>query len=123
MAEEKTLEQRIAALEAELKEAKEAKEAAEKAAEPFKPKKPWPKYDPTEGFRLPASAAGAMARVVPDPPAAAGFNAHAHAQTKPGVPSGFGAPRTEPAKLVERGTGWVEPQPLGSVPGLKYVTN
>jgi len=30
------------------------------------PKGSWPKYDPTAGFRLPASAAKAMAAIVPD---------------------------------------------------------
>src|SRR6266436_1079827 len=117
--EEKTLEQRIAALEAELKEAK-AKEA--KAAEPPKPRQPWPKYDPTEGMMMPASAVKPMADLIPTPKPSPGFNAHSWAQTKPGVPGGFGEPpKTGTAKGVKRGSGWVEPTPLSPVPGLKYV--
>ena len=62
-----------------------------------KPRAPMPKYDPTEGFRLPPSAAQAMARVVPDVKPS-GFNAHAWAQTKAGSPSGFGPPKWEEEK-------------------------
>jgi hypothetical protein len=110
---------RIATLEAELA----ALKAQMKPAEPLTVAKgAWPKYDPTEGFRLPASAALAMARVVPDPPKGGGFNAHAHAQTKVGVPGGFGeAPKSTGGKAVERGSGWVEPSKLESPPGLKWV--
>ena len=109
---------RIAALETELAALK-----AQVVKPPEKPieRKPWPKYDPTEGFRLPASAAKAMAAIVPDPKPGPGFNAHAHAQTKPGVPGGFGPPNTEPAKPVERGSGWTEPRPLEGPSGLRYV--
>jgi hypothetical protein len=74
------------------------------------------KYDPTEGFRLPPSAAKAMARVVPDDPKPQpGFNRHAWEQNKgPGEPGGFGSPqRPGPTtKPVERGTGWIDPMPL-----------
>jgi hypothetical protein len=116
------LERRVAVLEAELAAVKEEKAKAEKAkADAAKPRKPWPKIDWTEGMKLPPSAAKAMAAVVPDPPAGGGFNAHAHAQTKPGVPGGVGPPPTSTGGVVERGSGWVEPQPLTSPPGLKYV--
>jgi hypothetical protein len=116
MTEEKTLEQRIAALEAELA----ALKAEVKPAEPMK-KTAWPKYDPTEGMVMPASAAKAMARVVPDPKPSPGFNAHSHAQTKPGEPGGFGEPPKTGTGTVKRGSGWVEPTKLESPPGLKYV--
>lgn len=94
-----------------------------KPAEPtLKAKGAWPKYDPTEGFRLPASAAREMSRIVPDPPKGGGFNAHSHAQTKVGVPGGFGEPpKSTGAKPVERGSGWLEPAKLESPPGLRYV--
>jgi hypothetical protein len=112
------LAKRIAKLEAELAALKaEVKPAP---TEPFKLKEPWKKYDPTEGMTLPPSAAKAMAAVVPDLPKGGGFNAHAHAQTKVGVPSGFGEPpKSGTAKLVERGSGWVEPRPLEPPSGVK----
>ena len=103
------LSKRIAALEAELAALKAQVKPAE---QPLKAKGTWPRYDPTEGFRLPASAAKAMANVVPDPKAREGFNAHAHAQTKVGVPGGFGEAPKSIGKPVERGSGWVEPRPL-----------
>jgi hypothetical protein len=109
---------RIAALEAELS----ALKAEVKPAKPsLKAKGTWPKYDPTEGFRLPPSAAKAMAAVVPDLKPGPGFNAHSHAQSKPGVPGGFGEPPKTGTGTVERGSGWVEPAKLDNPPGLKYV--
>jgi len=56
----------------------------------FKPKL-MPRFDPTEGFRMPGAAAREMARVVPDVKGQ-GFNAHAWAQTKISGPGGFGPP-------------------------------
>ena len=114
----KELVERIAKLELELAELKAAQ--AKTAPKPeFKPT-PMPKYDPTEGFRLPASAAQAMARVVPDVKQG-GFDAHAWAQTKgPGEPGGFGSP-TRSASPVERGTGWTAPRPIEPPPGIQHV--
>ena len=65
MSEYDDLAKRVAALEVELAKAKKALEAV-KPKEPFKPKFEMQKIDYTEGFRLPADAAQAMARVVPD---------------------------------------------------------
>jgi len=69
----------IAKLEAQLAELKAQLPKAEK---PFVQREPIPRFDPTEGMRLPADAAQAMARVVPDPPKGKGFNPHAWSQTK-----------------------------------------
>jgi hypothetical protein len=112
---------RISDLERELAELKQAVKPVEDVP---KPTKPWPKYDPTEGFRLPPSAVKAMANVVPDPKSSPGFNAHSWGQNKgPGEPGGFGAPTgpkgtsylvpEEPMpEPVERGSGWVDPPKL-----------
>ena len=109
---------KISALEAELAALKSQLPKPE--PKPMK-REPWPRYDPTEGMRMPASAVKAMAQIVPDPKSSPGFNRHAWLQTKgPGEPGGFGAPPTVGGKPVERGSGWVEPLPH-SVPGLRYV--
>jgi hypothetical protein len=111
---------RIAELERELAELKQQVKPVEDVP---KPTKPWPKYDPTEGFRLPPSAAKAMASVVPDPKPTPGFNAHSWSQNKgPGEPGGFGPP-PKPNRVpeVKRGSGVVEPRPLEPPPGLKYI--
>ena len=64
MSEYDDLAKRVAALEVELAEAKKALEAV-KPKEPFKPKFEMQKIDYTEGFRLPADAAQAMAVLFP----------------------------------------------------------
>jgi hypothetical protein len=99
---------RIADLERELAELKQQVKPVEDVP---KPEKPWPKYDPTEGFRVPASAARAMASVVPDPKPSPGFNAHSWSQNKgPGEPGGFGPPPGPSGgrEPVQRGAGWVD---------------
>ena len=83
-------------------------------------RKPWPKYDPTEGFRLPPSAAKAMAAIVPDVKNQKGFDAHAWAETKVAEPGGFGE-AAKPEKQVERGTGYQKALPLEPPPGIKHV--
>jgi hypothetical protein len=35
-----------------------------KVEKPYEPKEPWPRYDPTEGFRMPPSAAKPMADLI-----------------------------------------------------------
>ena len=84
-------EKRIAELEKELAALKA--KAAERDAGIPKDRPPWPRYDPTEGFRLPASAARAMAAVVPDVKNPK-WDAHAWSETHgPGSPGGFGPPK------------------------------
>lgn len=110
MKEEKTLEQRVSELEAELKATKDK----EKAAKPYVPKEPSRRYDPTEQFQLPASAVKAMVDVVPD------FRGVAREQSaglsRPGM-----FPEKGGGKPVVRGSGWQEPRPLEGPPGLKWV--
>jgi hypothetical protein len=91
---------RVAKLEAELAEAKKALEAV-KPKEPFKPKFEMPRFDPTEGFRLPASAAREMARVVPDvkaEPMTAEQVQSSWARSRISGPGGFGPPKWEKEK-------------------------
>jgi hypothetical protein len=93
---------KIAALEKELA----ALKSQVKPTTKLPPKGSWPKYDPTEGFRMPASAVKPMAAIVPDMPKAAGFDAHAHSQTKgPGSPGGFGPSPGGWPKDGDRGKG------------------
>jgi hypothetical protein len=116
--EERTLEQRIAALEDELANAKEEKAAKEKAAEDgkgFKLDRPWPRFDPTSRMGMPASAMRAMVEAVPD------FRGIAAEQR-----AGLSQPGMLPEKIVGgepkvRGSGWREPAKLESPPGLRWV--
>ena len=111
---------KIAALEAEVA----ALKAKSKSEEPQVERRPWPKYDPTEGMTMSPSAMKPMVDLIPSRKSQPGFNAHAWAQTKgPGEPGGFGAPQPVggPGKAVERGTGWQNPIPLESPPGVKHV--
>ena len=105
------LEAKLAATQAELVAVK----AKVDPPPPLPPEKPryYQKYDPTEGFRMPASAAKAMAAVVPDMKPRGGFDAHAHSQTKaPFDVGGFGPKASGPTDAKPRGTGWVKPRPL-----------
>jgi len=95
------LAKRVAKLEEELAEAKKAKE-------PFKPKAPMPRFDPTEGMRMPPSAVKPMADLIPDVKGQ-GFNPNAWAQTRVAQPSSL-IPQSGPGKRVKRGTGWA-PEP------------
>jgi hypothetical protein len=104
------IQDRIAKLERELAE---LKAQVKPPVKPPEPQKPWPKYDPTEGFRLPASAVKAMVDVVPD------FRGIAQEQKHGRSEPGFLKP-TEAGPVV-RGTGWQNPEPLGNPPGIKYV--
>ena len=95
------LAKRVSALEAEQAEMKKAIEAL-KPPDPFKRKFQMPHFDPTEQFRLPADAAQAMARVVPDVKGK-GFNEHAWSQTRMYGPGGFG-PSPERMRAAEEET-------------------
>ena len=99
MSEYDDLAKRVAALEVELAEAKKALEAV-KPKEPFKPKFEMQKIDYTEGFRLPADAAQAMARVVPDVKGkmTAEHVQSSWARSRISGPSGFGPPKWEEEK-------------------------
>jgi hypothetical protein len=102
----------LAAKIAELESKLAALEAKSKPVEPAKSveRKPWPKIDYTENFRMPASAVKAMTAIVPDMKPKPGFDRAAWDRNKgPGEPGGFGPPRTEPAKVPERGSGWASP--------------
>jgi hypothetical protein len=104
----------LAAKVAQLEEKLAALEAKSKPEEPAKAelptdRKPWPKYDPTEGMSMPPSALKKMVDVFPDPPKNQKFDPSAWARMKPAEPGGFGPPRTEPAKVPERGSGWATP--------------
>ena len=99
MSEYDDLAKRVAALEVELAEAKKALEAV-KPKEPFKPKFEMQKIDYTEGFRLPADAAQAMARVVPDVKGkmTAEQVQSSWARSRISGPGGFGPPKWEEGK-------------------------
>ena len=100
----------LAAKVAELESKLAALEAKSKPEEPAKAteRKPWPKYDPTEGMSMPPSAMKKMVDVFPDVKNQK-FDPSAWARMKPAEPGGFGPPRTEPAKVPERGSGWATP--------------
>jgi hypothetical protein len=127
-----TDEERIANLERELAELK----AKAEPPEPYKPEKPWPKYDPTEGLRMPASAVKPMVDVVRDPEDQK-YNPQAWAQTKVGEPGGFLGPEKKPLEEAltpdkpksegpeylkpERPRGWRNPTPLGPPSGVAII--
>jgi hypothetical protein len=109
------LEKEVADLKAKLAEL-EAR--LPKVEEPFKPSFEMPRFDPTENFRLPASAAKAMSDVIN--PKAPKFDPSAWARNSYPQPGGFGAPQDAKPKPVEpvRGSGWVEPSKLeGQIKG------
>ena len=68
--------------------------AVQKPKEPFVPKEPWQPIDWTAGMRMPASAAQAMARVVPDVKRAQSAEEmrSGWARSKISGPGGFGPP-------------------------------
>jgi hypothetical protein len=99
---------RIADLERELAELKQR--LAPK--EPYVPKE-WPRFDPTESMRMPASAVKPMADLIHGK--GAKYDPDAWARTRRSEPGGFGSPaepsgaRREPE---ERGPGWNDPMKL-----------
>jgi hypothetical protein len=104
-------EDRIAKLERELAE---LKAQVKPPVEDKEPREPWPKYDPTESFRLPASAVRAMVDVVPDMRGLA--QEQRNGRSEPGwLPA-------SPAKgPEERRSGPVNPLPLESPSGIKWI--
>src|SRR5262249_13031806 len=88
---------------AQLKRRIEELEGKAKPKEPFVPKKPWAPIDYTAGFRLPADAAQAMAKVVPDVKEQSSKERleHAWSQTKVSGPGRFGPPRERWAEAEE----------------------
>jgi hypothetical protein len=107
------LTKRIADLERELRELKA--QLPPPPVEEKKPRQPWPKYDPTEGFRMPASAVKAMVDVVPD------MRGIAQEQKQVSVPGGFGAPAKSGGEAAVRGSGWQDPGKLEPPSGIKHV--
>jgi len=88
---------KIADLQRQINELK-AKLSAEK---PAFVRKPMPRFDPTEGMRMPPSAAQAMARVVGDvkrEPMSADEVRSSWARSRISGPSGFGPPKWEEQK-------------------------
>jgi hypothetical protein len=67
------------------------------------------------GAGMPPSAIEEMAKAVPDKLVREIVDDHRHGRAEPG----FLKP-SESAPVV-RGSGWVEPVPLGNPPGIKYV--
>ena len=110
---EKTLEQRISALEAELAKAREEKAAAE-AAKPFKAE-PFVRFDPTERMGMPASAMRAMVEAVPD------FRGIAVEQRVGRSQPGMFPDKPSGEPRARRGSGWVEPKPLEPPPGVSVM--
>jgi hypothetical protein len=105
------LAKRIANLERELAELKAQVKPVE--VKPVKAEKPWPKYDPTEGMRMPASAVRAMVDVVPD------FRGIAQEQ-KQGVAAPGGLPSPEPRAEKKEPRRAVE-TPLEPPSGIQHV--
>jgi hypothetical protein len=104
------LTKRISELERELKELKA--KVAPPPVEEKKAEKPWPKYDPTEGMRMPASAVRAMVDVVPD------FRGIAQEQKQMSASGGFLGTETKAApKEPRRAT----ETPIEPPSGIKYV--
>jgi hypothetical protein len=100
-------EKRIADLERELAELKRKAEPPE-----VKVRKPMPKYDPTEGMRLPPSAVKAMAGVYNPDVKGKGFNANAWAQTKTSSPGWLEQPKVSVAELRDVGRVEEKKEPL-----------
>ena len=100
---------RIADLERELAELKAQLPPVEK---PFVPR-PMPRFDPTENFRMPASAVKPMADLIHGK--GGKYDPNAWARNRYPQPGGFGAP-IEPGGVkvreVERGSGWRNAAPL-----------
>ena len=89
-------------------------EEAAKPPEPFVPR-PRIQFDPTEGASMPRSAMKQMVDALPS-----SFFSDLRADSrKPNAVTG--GPNPGPQPQVKRGSGWVEPRPLESPPGLKYV--
>lgn len=86
----------------------------EEAAKPPKPFVPGPRiqFDPTEGASMPPSAMKAMVDALP-----ASFFADLRADARKPNPV-TGGPPAPPTPQGPRGSGWVEPRPLESPPGV-----
>src|SRR5262245_11398028 len=103
-----TQEERIKQLEEEV--------ARLKGEERKPPSKPWPKWDPTEGMRMPPSALAAMVAAVPDR-----LMADIVADNRRGLePRSIIPPEPRP-KLQTKGSGFVDPIPLRSPPGIEIL--
>jgi hypothetical protein len=81
------------------------------------PREPWthPRYDPTAGMSMPLSAIKAMMDAVPE----SVMRGLVNDAFKPNPVTGGSSP--QPTSQVKRGTGWQEPVPVESPPGIKII--
>ena len=86
-------------------------EKAAKPPEPFVPM-PMPRRDLTEGASMPPSAMKAMVDALPS-----SFFSDLRADARKPNPV-TGGPNPGPQPQAQRGSGWVEPRPLESPPGV-----
>jgi hypothetical protein len=106
----------IAALKARVAELERAAKPPAPAA-PFKPA-PYQQYDPTANMCMPMSTMMEMARVVPTSMLRDIVHDNRAPTGRPGM-----IPDSQQASGAStgRGSGWVDPAPLGPPPGLRYV--
>ena len=111
----------------EIEDLKKRVAELEKAAKPPEPAEPiesgWKPgmFDPTAGMSMPANALRAMIDGVPES-VMQGIRGDAR-RPNPVTEASSSPLTTTPSALSQpqRGSGWVEPRPLESPPGLKYV--
>ena len=108
----------------ELEDLKKRVAELEKATKPPEPFEPFvmPRYDPTEGMSMPKSAMQAMIDGVPES-VMQGIRADAR-KPNPVTQASSSTVKSTPSaqqSQPQRKGGWVEPRPLESPPGLKYV--
>jgi hypothetical protein len=114
MTEEEELRKQVAELQAKTVELAERLKALEPDPE-FK-RQPMPRWDPTARMRMPASAIQAMVEAVPD---ALVRNIARDFHRGVTAPSSMIPGRGQ--EPVVRGSGWVDPAPLASPPGIKLI--
>jgi hypothetical protein len=81
------------------------------------PREPWtqPRYDPTEGMSMPASAMKAMIDAIPES-VMQGLRTDAF---KPNPVTGGPNPQPQPKQRAT--PNWIEERPLESPPGIKHI--
>ena len=111
MSEEKSLEALKAELEIQKAQLKKLQDQINPPkSEPFQ----MPRFDPTEGMKMPRSAMEAMVNALP-----ASFYSDLRADAmKPNPVTGGANPGPQPQ--VKRGSGWRDEVPLGPPPGIEH---